>query len=289
MLESAVVKPPFRLLAVDIDGTLLNSRFEIAAEDLAALQRVHAAGVEVILCTGRRHAFALPIASRLGFALWLCSSNGAVTRSTQGETFHRDLLPAGTAREICAHMAAYRAGTVLTFDQETKGALVVERTDQLVATVRRWVEMNESYIERIIPLESALHRDPIQVMVCGTLAGMRDAEAHLAAFPGREAVTVLKTQYDHRDLCLLDILNRECSKGHAVERWAEEQGIEREAVMAIGDNFNDLAMLQYAGFPVVMGNASAEMKSFGWLETRTNDEGGLAAAIEMVCAGAVRP
>jgi hypothetical protein len=82
------VTPPIRLIAVDIDGTLLNSQFRVSEMDLQALRRANKQGIEVILVTGRRHAFALPIAQQLGFDLWLISSNGAVTRSLQGEAFH---------------------------------------------------------------------------------------------------------------------------------------------------------------------------------------------------------
>src|SRR6202161_3204851 len=81
-----------RLLATDIDGTLLNSQFKISEGDLMALRRAHAAGIEIVLVTGRRHTFALPIAQQLGFNLWLISSNGAVPRSLRGATFHRDLM-----------------------------------------------------------------------------------------------------------------------------------------------------------------------------------------------------
>src|SRR5690242_10398301 len=100
------VKRQIRLLAVDIDGTLLNPAFEISSADLTALRRAHESGIEIILVTGRRHAFALPIAEKLGFYdhLWLISSNGAITRSFAGETFHRDLLPVETARQLAAEM-----------------------------------------------------------------------------------------------------------------------------------------------------------------------------------------
>src|ERR1700680_1995451 len=116
MLKSYVVRPPIRLLAADIDGTLLNPQFQISEVDLAALRRAHQEGVEVILVTGRRHQFALPIAQQLGFDLWLISSNGAITRSLSGETFHRDMLPAETCRELVRAMQEFRGQTVLTFD-----------------------------------------------------------------------------------------------------------------------------------------------------------------------------
>src|SRR4051812_30596804 len=102
---------------------------------MAALRRVHDLGGEIIFCTRRRHAFAMPIARQLGFDLWMCSSNGAVTRSTKGEEFHRDLLPVKVARQFCEHMKEFRSGTVLTFEKETRGALVVEDLRELSVTV----------------------------------------------------------------------------------------------------------------------------------------------------------
>ncbi len=273
---------PIRLLAIDIDGTLLTSRFDIAARDLAALQRVHGLGVEIILCTGRRHTFALPIAEQLGFDVWLCSSNGAVTRSASGESFHRDLLPSSVARELCTHMNAFRGATVLTFDKPAEGSLVVERTDEMPAAVSKWMKKNAPYIEVVKPIEAALVADPIQVMVCGTVERMRTAEQTLRQFAGLERVTILKTEYVHRDFSLLDMLNRDCSKGHAVERWAKHRGIPREQVMAIGDNFNDVEMLEFAGVPVIMGNACDELKQNGWMLTGSNDECGVSGALEQV-------
>ena len=270
---------PARLLAVDIDGTLLNSKFQIAQPDLNAIRAAHELGVEVILSTGRRYTFALPIANMLGFDLWLCASNGAITRSTKGETFHRDVLPADVARDFCGHMRQYRSGTVLTFDKETKGALVIEEFENLHEKIQRWMQANHSYIEVMRPIEDALISDPLQAMVCGTVAEMEVAQKHLAQFPRLSETTLLKTEYIERDLCFLDVLNKECSKGHAVERWAAHRGIDRSQVIAIGDNYNDLHMLEFAGMPVVMGNASADMKQRGWKETKSNDEFGIAWAL----------
>src|SRR6266571_3871908 len=135
-----LVKPPIRLIAVDIDGTLLNSQFQIPAANLEALRRAHESGVEVVLVTGRRHTFAMPIAQMLGFDLWLITSNGAITRSSRGESFHSDLLPVTVALKLCRHMTAFRGNTVLTFDAEAKGALVLERMDELTGTIQRWLE-----------------------------------------------------------------------------------------------------------------------------------------------------
>jgi hydroxymethylpyrimidine pyrophosphatase-like HAD family hydrolase len=92
----------------------------------------------------------------------------------------------------------------------------------------------------------------------------------------------MKTQYDHRDLSMIDALPKGVSKGHAITRWATAHGISKDQIMAVGDNFNDVEMLLAAGHPFIMGNACAELKQNGWRTTLTNDECGVAAAIDLV-------
>ena len=272
-----------RLIAIDIDGTLLNSNNELSEANLSALRRAHVEGIEVMLGTGRRHAFAMPIAEALGFPLWMISSNGAVTRSTTGEHFYMDLLPADVCRDLCLYMGdQFRANTVITFERPGKGALVVERTEELTESIQRWIEKNSQFIEFIVPIENGITTDPIQAMFCGTIAKMELAQEKLLAWEGRDQVTVLKTQYDHRNLCIVDILNRDCSKGHALQRFAAARGIQHSEIVAIGDNYNDIEMLQLAGYPFIMANASADLKQNGWPVTLSNDESGVAAAIEQV-------
>jgi Cof subfamily protein (haloacid dehalogenase superfamily) len=282
-----LVKPPIRLLAADIDGTLLNPEFRISDADLAALRRAHQEGVEIVLVTGRRHAFARPIAEMLGFNPWLISSNGAVTRSLQGETFHRDMLPAEACRRLCTMMDEYRGNTVLTFDTEGKGAIVLEHMEELTISIRRWLEKNLEFIDFVIPLEQSLTRDPVQAMICGPVEKMHRAIATLRSNGLENSITVSRTEYPERDLSIVDILNRGCSKGHALERWARYRGIDRAEVMAIGDNYNDVEMLAFAGRPFIMGNASEDLRSRGWEVTLANDQDGVAAAIEQVLGAGV--
>jgi Cof subfamily protein (haloacid dehalogenase superfamily) len=274
------VKPPIRLLGVDIDGTLLNPEFQISPADMAAVRRAHAEGIEVVVVTGRRHTFALPIVQQLGFDLWIISSNGAITRSLAGITFHRDLLPAGTCRRLCARMQEFRGNTVLTFDTEAKGAIVLEHMNELNASIQRWLEKNLQYIDFVIPIENSLITDPVQAMFCGPIGRMHEALEVLEASGLDKNITVLRTEYVVRDLSIVDVLNRGCSKGHALERWAHHRGIPREQVMAIGDNYNDIEMLAFAGQPFIMGNASEELRRNGWAVTLSNDQNGVAAAIE---------
>lgn len=278
-----------RLLATDIDGTLLNPQFQISGGDLDALRRAHSAGIEIVLVTGRRHSFALPVARQLGFDLWLISSNGAVTRSLSGETFHRDMMPAETCRRLCAAMEEFRGNSVLTFDQETRGAIVLEQLDELGASIRRWLEKNMEYIEFVVPIEKALIRDPVQAMFCGTMIRMNAALETLEKAGMDGLITVLRTEYPERDLSMIDVLNAACSKGHALERWAAYRGYQPEEVMAIGDNHNDVEMLEFAGYPVIMGNACEELRARGWRVTRGNHECGVAAAVEVALGQAAVP
>lgn len=272
-----------RLIAIDIDGTLLSPEFRVSETDLATLRRAHSQGIEVILVTGRRHTFALPIAQQLGFDLWLISSNGAVTRSLAGETFHRDLLPEATCRELLGVMQEFRGQTVLTFDSNRAGTIVIERLDLLEASIKRWLEKNMQYIQFVVPIEDALTTDPVQAMFCGPVADMQRVLRVLEScgLP----ITVLRTEYPGRDLSIVDVLNAGCSKGHALERWANYRGITRDQVMAVGDNYNDIEMLEFAGHPFIMGNASEELRSRGWKLTRSNAESGVSAAIEHVLEG----
>lgn len=278
-------RPSIRLLATDIDGTLLNPQFQISEGDMAALRRAHSAGIEIVLVTGRRHTFALPIAKQLGFDLWLISSNGALTRSLGGETFHRDLMPVETCRQLCGAMQQFRGNTVLTFDKETRGAIVLEHMDELGASIKRWLEKNMEFIEFVAPIEKALVSDPLQAMFCGTMARMDGALRALENSGMDGKVTILRTEYPERDLSMIDVLNAGCSKGHALERWANYRGYRREEVMAVGDNHNDIEMLEFAGHPIIMGNACEELRARGWKITRGNHDCGVAAAVELAFGG----
>ncbi len=273
---------PIRLLVTDIDGTLLNPQFRISELDRCAIQAAHERGIHIVLATGRRHDYALPVAHELGVPVWMISSNGALIRSSSGETFFFDRLPAVTARRLIHYMDDFRGHAVLTFDRPSRGALVLERVDELHQSISRWIQHNSSHIQYVIPLEDALTEDPIQAMYCGSVAFMETVQGRLNQADFLNEMTILRTQYDARDLCILDILNRDCSKGHALRRLAEHYGIPREQIMAIGDNYNDLEMLEFAGLPVIMGNASEELKQNGWKVTKSNAENGVAEALRMV-------
>ena len=246
------------------------------------MREAHRAGIEIVLATGRRHDYAMPVARELGFPIWLISSNGALVRSSQSETDFTDRLPASSARKLIHHMEEFRGSAVLTFDRPplASDSLVLERADELNQSISRWMDSNRPYIKIISPLEDALGEDPLQAMYCGSVSRMLAAQQRLSEANFADEFTVMRTQYDHRDLSILDILTRDCSKGHALRRHAEKHAILPEEIMAIGDNYNDLEMLEYAGVPVVMENADSGLKQRGFHLTGSNSENGVAQAIE---------
>jgi len=279
-----------QLIAIDIDGTLMPSTGpRISARNCAALQAAEAAGIEIVIATGRRQAYAMPLIAQLGLDenSVMISSNGAVVRGFDGQLLDRRFLPVETARQLCVALRGY--GTmVFTFDREGTGALVIESFKQLHARIDRWVEANRPYLLEVQPIERAFDagEEPIQGMVCGTVAEMVAAERLLLLSDVAGQIAMHRTEYAARNLSILDLLPPGCSKGAALDSLAQIRGLERSQIMAIGDNLNDLEMLEYAGRAVVMANAGAEVLALamrrGWEVTASNDDDGVALAVEEV-------
>jgi hydroxymethylpyrimidine pyrophosphatase-like HAD family hydrolase len=118
---------------------------------------------------------------------------------------------------------------------------------------------------------------------------MRRLVATLRALPFARDFSVAVAEYVARDFTIVDVIEHSCSKGSSLRQWAEHLGIRREDILAIGDNLNDREMLDFAGQAVVMGNASEELKTLGWPVTLSNDDGGVAAAIEQYVLADSRP
>jgi Cof subfamily protein (haloacid dehalogenase superfamily) len=279
-----------QLIAIDIDGTLMPSTGpKISPRNCAALRAAEAAGIEIVIATGRRQAYAMPLIAQLGLDenSVMISSNGAVVRGFDGQLLDRRFLPVETARQLSVALRGH--GTmVFTFDREGTGALVIESMQQLHARIDRWVEANRPYLVEVQPIERAFDagEEPIQGMICGTVAEMIAAEKQLLASDLAGQIAMHRTEYASRNLSILDLLPPGCSKGAALDSLARIRGLEREQIMAIGDNLNDLEMLDFAGRSVVMANASEEILALalrrGWEVTASNDDDGVALAVEEV-------
>jgi len=269
-----------RLIALDIDGTLLDSSWQLPEANRAAIAEATRRGIEVALVTGRRYDFAMPVARQMDSPLTMIVNNGALIRSKEGQTHLRHLLPRDTAQQVLELTRPWREGAAVIFDRQLQNQLMLEVLDPDDSLRYAYYSRNRDFIGLAKPLESCLTEDPIQVMFSGKVLPMRDAEAALRGAPFAGEFGLAATTYESRDFAMIDVVNPACSKGSSLAEWAALRGFARHEVMAIGDNHNDLEMLTFAGIPVVMGNCVPELKAYGWHETGTNDENGVALAIE---------
>ena len=290
-----------KIIAIDIDGTLLPTASSeispvISARNCRALLDAEAAGIQIVIATGRRQAYATPLIEPTGLRpdTVMITSNGTITRTLAGAPIDRFFLPVETARELCPILRQFGGTTVFTFDREGPGELVLESIPQLHARIDAWVEANRPWIIEIHPLERAFDagEPPVQGMVCGTVSAMRDAQAWLEASEISRKIELHRTEYPARDLTILDILPPGCSKGVALRRLAASQGIHPSEIMAIGDNFNDLEMLDFVGQPVVIANGAPDLVQIarhrGWQIAPTNDEDGVAHILEAAVESAAQ-
>jgi Cof subfamily protein (haloacid dehalogenase superfamily) len=269
-----------RLLAIDIDGTLLDSRGTLPDAHREALSEAHACGISIVLVTGRSFHFAQPVAKLLSIPPTLVCNNGALVKNEAGETVMRHLLPRDAARGVLADTRRYEDSVAIIFDRPDERQIVFERMDWSHPNRRGYYEQNRSFItQATVPLAEMLTEDPIQVMFNGSVAPMRELAAALRALPVADQCAIALTEYEHRDFSLVDVNGAGCCKGATLARWIRSRGLAPDDVMAVGDNLNDLEMLDFAGTAVIMGNASERLKQRGYLITGTNDEGGLASAI----------
>ena len=284
--------PPVRLVAIDMDGTLLPTFSQtISSRNAKALKAAQDAGITIAVATGRRTAYTAPLLDGLELRADtpLITSNGAVTRTLGGEAIDRSHMNARVARGLCGLLRQF-GSVVFTFDRPERGELVLEDLEQAHGRISLWVEANRNAIEVVKPLENALvdGDDPIQGMVAVGLSQMRKAEMALKDSEWAKDCECMRTEYPARDLAILDLLPPGVSKGWALERLAKRLGVDRKETMAIGDNWNDVDMLEWAGQGVMMGNAATDLRTMakmrGWKQARPNDEDGVALVLEAAVA-----
>jgi hydroxymethylpyrimidine pyrophosphatase-like HAD family hydrolase len=280
-----------KLLALDLDGTLLDSRAQIADANREAIRAAEGKGVLVTIATGRRFRDAQPLGLDLDLNAPLITHNGALLKyARSGETVSCSLLSTEMSLEIVRVGKDYGGDALVSTDPNGQGTLLYDRVSEDNLPLRkylRWAEtlhggtVGREGVEHVDKLEDALHEREI---VHISFSGGCDAMSAMLSVLSRElgnSVTILPTIYPLRDFTLIDILPADSSKGHGLGKLAELNQLARENVMAIGDNFNDLEMLEYAGTSVVMGNADPRLlEREEFYTTLSNDESGVAAAIE---------
>nr|AUN37223.1 HAD superfamily hydrolase [uncultured bacterium] len=279
-----------KLLALDLDGTTINSRGEISVENREAIRAAEEQGVLVTIATGRRFRDAQPVGQDLGLNAPLITHNGGLLKYADSlETVHYTLLSPETSIEIISVGKRFGGDALVSTDPHGKGTLIYDRISAHNTPLQRYIswatrlhgEAAEASVLPVPHLEDVITKhEVVHISFSGSLDAMRDLEDHLREELG-DHTTLLTTVYPRLDFTLIDILPPDASKGHGLAKLAEIDGLSPENVMSIGDNFNDLEMLEYAGTAVVMANADPRLREMpDFYTTLSNDESGVAAAIE---------
>ena len=279
-----------KLLALDLDGTLLNSRGQIPDANRDAIRAAEERGVLVTIATGRRFRDGRPVGLKLGLNAPLVTHNGALLKYADSlETVASSLLATETALEIVRVGKDFGGDALVSADPHGKGTLLYDRvSDDNIPLQKylRWARSMhgpeaEEAVMHVVDLGGVLQEhEVIHISFSGTCDQMSKMADFLRDELG-DTIMLLPTIYPRFDFTLIDILPPDASKGKGVEKLARMNGLTPENVMAIGDNFNDVAMLEFAGTGIVMGNADPNLLERGeFYTTVSNDENGVAAAIE---------
>ena len=279
-----------KLLALDLDGTLLNSRGEIPDANRTAIRAAEERGVLVTIATGRRFRDGRPVGLELELNAPLVTHNGALLKYADTlETVAASLIATETALEIVRVGKEFGGDALVSADPHGKGSLLYDRLSDDNIPLKKYIawakrlhgDEAEEAVMHVEDLNDVLNKhEVIHISFSGGCERMEEMAEVLRAELG-DTVTILSTIYPRLDFTLIDILPPDASKGEGLEKLVILNQLTPGEVMAIGDNFNDVEMLEFAGTAVVMGNADPSLlERDEFYTTVSNDENGVAAAID---------
>ena len=271
----------FRLIALDLDGTLLDDRGEISSADADALARFVAAGGLVVLASGRMTANIRPFCDTLGIDGPTIGYNGALAR---------DSVASGSGVIVETPLPARYADQLIDYTQQERFHLNYYLEEKLYARddpdLRRFADLyshQTGAVFQFVPdLERFRGREPTKLILITdpTLPGQpnhrhRDELYDVWHARWGAEVTVMRTNPEY-----LEFYHREASKGHALSAVARHYGIDRSLTLAFGDNFNDVSLLEWAGCGVAVANSNEDARAAAdWLSPLTNNESAVADAL----------
>ncbi len=270
--------PPYRLLMLDIDGTLLNKAGQITPRTRRAVAAAQAAGVVVALATARRHSGASLVAADLGMTGLIASYDGALIRAyPSGECWHSDPLPAVVGQAAVDTIARGGLQPLAQYDLGNREPILTGPASGDTPWNATYFSFVATQLERR-PLDElcAGERDPLRVVAFGPLERLEQIAADLAHLPCQLYLNPLGS-YGSAEL---SVMSPTTSKGSALSVLTSRLQLAPEQTMALGDSFNDLSMLHLAGLGVAMGQAPPEVRCAARAVTLPNTNDGAALAIE---------
>ncbi len=276
-----------RMVALDLDGTILNHEGKISPRTKQAIAKLQAGGVEVVLCTGRNLPLAVQYAMELGLTTSLITCNGAEIRKMDGKTVRLRPMDGEQLERVVTLLQKYDALFELYGDDfiyfENKDVHVRKHLDYI--RVQRGIKLQEEELK--VQLNQEFYRetgDFQRFLRQNRLIGKKfyvmenderklaELRAELGRIPG------LSVSASHRTN--IEISHCLATKGNALKHLAEMGGLDAAEVAAVGDGENDISMFRFSGMPIAMGNAAPKVKEAAAAVTETNFNDGLALALE---------
>ncbi|MFL5625011.1 MAG: Cof-type HAD-IIB family hydrolase [Ktedonobacteraceae bacterium] len=262
----------FKLVAIDIDGTLVDSHNRLPARLPPLIREVRGRGIEVTLASGRAKLKVLPLIKELGLTLPYISSGGAYIADPADHTvIHYRSLAQPEVVEIVEIARAAKAPIIAQEPDHLYYEGSLEVLERLIAISKMNITGVENSEVEIIQVEDILQAcsEPDKITICGDPANLLEIEEKFRLRKLPLYMTYSAPTY-------LEITRSGVNKGEALKWLAAHLAIPMERILVIGDSRNDLSMFEVAGMAVAMGNASAEVKAAADLIAPSNDEGGVA-------------
>lgn len=262
----------YKLIALDLDGTLLNDDHDISEQTMKTVKAVSDAGAEIIVCTGRGPQNSIPFMEKMGLQGYVISHNGAATAKVETrEIVHQ--FPMDPM--ILSPYIDYCRDKGIHFDVNTAFEMFVENVDGLDAVVRSMYE-NYLTLPENLPAWSDFKEPIVKFTMFGEPKQLDDAFKELSTWT--HEINMLRSGE-----FFIDLMNKEASKGNALKQLAMKRGIQQEEILAIGNYYNDITMLTYAGKGIAMDNSPIEVKAAADEITLSNNENGVHAALVKYC------
>jgi hypothetical protein len=278
--------PPIDLIGIDLDGTLLNSKGELSAQNREALHRCHELGVKVVLCTGRAYAETRPVIDQIGLDLdaAVTAFGSIITEVATGRTLRREAICRTLTRRATDWFRREGYAVFWLTDREQCGfdGFVINgpRRHPAVDNYVRWTPCELRSVEDA-PVD---HPDLVRISALDDTPVLDELSVRFDIEFGALLVhNVLRAP--SQSLSIIETFAPKVSKWQGILHVCQTWGIPPERTAGIGDDVNDLEMLRNAGFGIAMANANPKVLNEIALRTASNDENGVAAAIHRLLSG----
>jgi Cof subfamily protein (haloacid dehalogenase superfamily) len=263
------MKMKYKLIALDVDGTLLNDEYMLTEKTKYAVRRANEAGAQIVLCTGRGPQNTLPLLDELGLEGIVITHNGAATIQSKD---HSVLHQVAFRAEEIKPFVEYCRGQQAHFALNAPFELYVEEYNGVIKAM-----YNKFMLQPILTKDVfALDIEMVKLSAYSDQAAMDLIEAEWRAM--NSPLSIIRSGHQ-----FIDIMHAEASKGHALRRLAEDAGFKQEEIMAIGNYYNDSEMIVYAGLGIAMNNSPEPVKLQANETTASNNEDGVYQAIMKYC------